>query len=143
MHLIPGDATTCQGGRNYDLEKDLCFLDFLIYLFIYLFFFAIPQQVCAVLKHCDRLDQHAVCLECRGYVHVILPRGNYIESVVISNLGSLVSCECFYSNNMTLSFVVADNSVTLGVESRGTKRQQNKCYSVRYTRPLTKFGELN
>ena len=124
------------------ISKKICV--FQIFLFILLFFFfAIPQQVYTVLKHCDRLDQHAVCLECRGYVHVILPRGNYIESVVISNLGSLVSCECFYSNNMTLSFVVADNSVTLGVESRGTKRQQNKCYSVRYTRPLTKFGELN
>ena len=125
------------------ISKKICVFQIFLFIYFIFFFFAIPQQVCTVLKHCDRLDQHAVCLECRGYVHVILPRGNYIESVIISNLGSLVSCECFYSNNMTLSFVVADNSVTLGVESRGTKRQQNKCYSVRYTRPLTKFGELN
>ena len=67
-----------------------------------------------------------------GYVHLILPRGNYIESVVISNLGSLVSCECFYSYNMTVSFLVADNSVTLGVENRGKKQQQNIVLSATF-----------
>ena len=58
--------------------------------------------------------------------------GNYTESVVISNLGFLVSCEWFYSNKMTLSLLVADNSVTLGVENRGKKRQQNIVLSATF-----------
>ena len=77
-----------------------------------------------------------------GYVHLILPRGNYIESVVISNLGSLVSCECFYSNNMTLSFLVADNSVTLGVENRG-KKQQNIVLSATSGAPSGNFRKIS